>query len=445
MTRLLLPALLLAARAAVPAAAQQSAPQLPPLSRAERDIARAVDARNAEGLALLERIVNINSGSMNLSGVREVGTVLRKELDALGFATRWVDGASVGRAGHLVAERTGRGPKLLLIGHLDTVFEPSSPFQRYEKLNDSTARGPGIIDMKGGDIIILQAMKALKDAGALDELTITIVFDGDEEHPGAPLAEARRALTDAARGAVAALGFEDGAADPKTAVISRRGTTSWTLTSTGTPAHSSQIFRADVGYGAIFEAARVLDGIRQRLAGQQYLTFNPGVVLGGTQVALDAPNNQGSASGKTNVVAARQLVQGDLRTLSAEQLAAAKQTMREVASASLAGTTSEITFEDGYPPLAPAEGNRRILATYDSVSRALGFGPVVGVDPMRAGAADVSFTAGIVPAAIDGLGLSGADDHTERETADLRQLPVLTKRAAVLIHRLGQASRAKNP
>src|SRR5438270_9087544 len=193
------------------------------LNVSERAAATAVDAHNLEALALLERLVNINSGTMNFAGVRQVGDILRAQFDALGFRTRWVDGAAFHRAGHLIAEHPGPGPKILLIGHLDTVFEPSSPFQRFERLNDSTARGPGVIDMKGGDVIIVFALKALKDAGLLEHLSITAVFSGDEESAGAPQDAARRTLVDAARGASAALGFEDGAGDPRTAVISRRG------------------------------------------------------------------------------------------------------------------------------------------------------------------------------------------------------------------------------
>lgn len=211
------------------------------LTAAERTIVSAVDSHNAEALALLERIVNINSGTMNFTGVRQVGDVLRAEFDALGFTTRWVDGAAFRRAGHLIAEHPGPGPKILLIGHLDTVFEPSSPFQRYELLNDSTAKGPGIIDMKGGDVILLHALKALKDAGALDGMNVTVVFNGDEEDSGEPLNVARAALVASAAGARLALGFEDGAADPKTAVIARRSAGSWNLKTTGQPAHSSQI------------------------------------------------------------------------------------------------------------------------------------------------------------------------------------------------------------
>jgi glutamate carboxypeptidase len=406
------------------------------LTAAERRIVADIDPKNAEGLALLERVVNINSGTMNFAGVRQVADILRKELDALGFQTRWVDGASFGRAGHLIAERTGSGPRILLIGHLDTVFEPTSTFQKFEKLSDTTARGPGVIDMKGGDIIMLQAFKALKSAGVLDKMSITAVFSGDEESSGRPLSLARAELIAAAKKSQYAIGFEDGSGDPRTAVISRRGATNWTLHSTGIPAHSSQIFRSDIGDGAIFESARVLDQFRNRLSKEQYLTFNPGYAIGGTDVRTDSTQAGGSAYGKSNVVSRDMSVFGDIRALSPKQLADAKSTMSSIAAASLPHTTSAITFDDGYPPLAPTDGNRKLLALYDQVSRDLGYWPVVAVDPMRAGAADVSFAAPYIPMALDAVGLAGWDDHTDKETADLRMFGPLTKRAAVFLYRL---------
>lgn len=407
------------------------------LSPQERAIAQAVDRHNAAALALLERVVNINSGTMNFAGVRAVADVLRPQFDSLGFRTRWVDGAAFHRAGHLVAEHPGPGPKLLLIGHLDTVFEPSSPFQKFERLNDSTARGPGVIDMKGGDIIILYALRAIADAGALHDMNVTVVFDGDEESSGAPLSAARATLIDAAKGASAALGFEDGSGDPRTAVIARRSAGEWTLRVTGTPAHSSQIFTKDVGAGAVFETARILNGFYDRLSSEQYLTFNPGVALGGTEVTLDTTGTKGAAAGKSNVVAQRMAVTGDIRTISPAQLERARATMRGIVAHHLPGTSSSITFDEGYPPMAPTDGNRKLLAMYDRASRDLGLGEVVAVDPSKAGAADVSFVANMVPMSIDALGLAGHDDHTEKETADLRMLPVKTKRAAVLLYRLG--------
>ena len=420
---------------AAPGAAAQAS-RTNTLDRTEQAIVAAVETRSPEGLALLERLVNINSGTMNFAGVRQVGDILRKELDALGFQTRWVDGAPFGRAGHLIAERTGTGPRLLLIGHLDTVFEPSSPFQKFEKTSDTTVRGPGVIDMKGGDVIMVNAFKALKSAGVLERMSITVVFSGDEESSGRPLELARADLIAAAKNSQYAIGFEDGSGDPRTAVISRRGATNWTLRSTGLPAHSSQIFRSDIGAGAIFESARVLEQFRTRLGTEAYLTFNPGYAIGGTDVRTDSTQPGGAAYGKSNVVSKEMQVFGDIRALSPEQLAKAKRTMQSITTTPLPHTTSEIAFNDGYPPLAPTAGNRKLLTLYDQTSRDLGNFPVVAVDPMRAGAADVSFTAPYVSMALDGLGLSGWDGHTDKETADLRMFAAQTKRAAVFLYRL---------
>ena len=411
---------------------------LPP----ERAIVSAVDAGNADALALLERAVNINSGTHNLAGVRLVGDLFRKELDALGFKTTWVDGSGFKRAGHLVAEHPGKGPRILLIGHLDTVFERDSPFQTFRRIDGRMATGPGIIDMKGGDVIIIAAFAALKATAALNDMNIVVVMTGDEEDAGNPQAAARAALVAAAKGAQFALGFEDGPGDPHFAVIARRGTSSWKLQVKGKTGHSSQIFRQDVGYGANYELARILDGFRRKLAGEAHLTFSPSLVLGGTSVELDEALSRGSASGKTNVIAGTALAIGDLRTLSKEQLRRARETMRAVvADGPLAQTEATLTFEDGYPSLPPTDGNARLLAEYDRASRDLGFGPVAAVSPDRAGAADVSFISGEVPSIIDGIGLMGHDDHSPSETADLSTLPSQTKRAAVLLYRLNHPGR----
>jgi glutamate carboxypeptidase len=407
------------------------------LSEVEARLAEEIDRRQPQALALLERAVNINSGSLNFAGVREVGELFDNALADIGLETRWVDGAAFDRSGHLVAEHGTSGPHILLIGHLDTVFEPDSPFQRFER-RGTRARGPGVIDMKGGNVVIVEALAALKAVGVLDELQITVVMTGDEESSGRPLSLARQALLDAARAADVALGFEDGDGDPATAVIARRGYTGWHLEVSATPAHSSLIFRDDVGAGAVFEAARILDGFRSELAAEQYLTFNPGVMLAGTRVDYDAANSTGDAFGKANVVAEHAVVSGDLRTLSADQLASAKARMTKIVAQHLAGTEATMTFTDGYPPLAPTDGNRRLLALYDRASRDLGFGPVDAVDPAAAGAADISFTADHVDMALDGLGLMGSDGHTVEETADLTTLPSQAKRAAVLMYRLRQ-------
>jgi len=408
------------------------------LSPDERALTTFVDTHNAESLALLERVVNINSGTQNFEGVKEVGRVFGDELAALGFTTRWVDGTPFKRAGHLVAEHRGSGPRILLIGHLDTVFEKDSPFQRFERVDDRTARGPGIIDMKGGNVVMIGALKALQSIGALKTMNIVVVMTGDEEDSGDPLSAAREALVAAGKMADLAIGFEDGPADPKLAVTARRGTTGWEVKVTGKPAHSSQIFREDIGYGAVYEMARILNAFRERLAGEAHLTFNPGVLLGGTAVEFDPVQLRGSASGKTNVVAEHAVASGDLRALSREQFDHARKTMTEIVAASLPQTSATITFDEGYPPMAPTDGNANLLAMYDQASRDLGFGTVTAVTPDRAGAADVSFVAGDVKMILDGVGLMGHDDHTANETADLATLPSQTKRMAVLLLRVGR-------
>jgi glutamate carboxypeptidase len=267
-------------------------------------------------------------------------------------------------------------------------------------------------------------------------MNVVIVMTGDEEDAGEPLSLAREALVTAAKGAQLAIGFEDGPADPKFAVTARRGTTSWEVRVKAAPAHSSQIFRADIGYGAVYEMARILNGFREKMAGEPHLTFNPGVLLGGTTVEFDPGQLRGSSFGKSNVIAEHAVASGDLRALTPEQFEKAKETMRAVVKASLPHSQSTITFEEGYPPMAPTEGNARLLAMYDQASRDLGFGAVTAVSPDRAGAADVSFAAAEVKTIIDGVGLMGHGDHTVKETADLATLPSQTKRMAVLLQRL---------
>lgn len=416
-----------------PAAAQSGG-----LTDIERRIAAAVDAGAEDAISLLQRTVDINSGTLNPRGVKQVADVLAPEFEALGFRTRWAPlPDSLGRAGHLIAERTGdRGKRLLLIGHLDTVFEEDSPFQIFVR-DGTTARGPGVVDMKGGNIVILQALRALHAEGALDGTTITVVLTGDEEAPGRPLDVARHELVEAAKRSDIALGFESGSRGDghDFGVIARRSSSSWTLEVTARPAHSSTVFRDEVGAGAIFEAARILNAFYAELRGEQYLTFNPGMILGGTEVTYDAAAAAGTAFGKTNVVAERVIVRGDIRTITDEQLERTRDKMRQIVARSLPGTSATITFSDGYPSMPPTEGNRALLAMLDQASRDLGHGPILPFDPGARGAADVSFVAPYVDG-LDGLGPHGTGSHTVDETVDLPSITVAARRAALLIYRL---------
>ncbi len=410
------------------------------LTRSEKKIISSVEANGAAQSELLKRVVNINSGTMNFDGVRQVGKVFLEEFEDLGFETSWLDGDSFGRAGHLLASHEGEkdNVKIMLIGHLDTVFEPDHPYQSFRMEGDSIIHGPGVVDMKGGDVIILYALRALKEAGVLKDMNIRVVMTGDEEKSGHPLALSKQILVETAEWADIAIGFENGDSNYRTAVISRRGSIRWKLEVQGNAAHSSQVFSESVGAGSIYETSRILNAFYQELSSEPLLTFNPGVILGGTAVEFDAGKDGGSAIGKSNVVAQTTIVSGDIRAVSPDQLTMAKETMKRIVAAHLPGTEATITFEDGYPPLPPSESNRQLLEVYSSVSSDIGMGPVTAVDPIRAGAADVSFTSGLVDAAMDGLGLSGGNDHTAQEFGELNRLPGLTIRAALLLYRLNE-------
>jgi glutamate carboxypeptidase len=414
-----------------------SVPVFAQLDRTEKKLTKYIDEHNDEAVSLLKEVININSGSMNFEGVREVGQVFMDKFEALGMEVEWMDGEAFNRAGHLVARiEGGKGKKIMMIGHLDTVFEPDSPNQEWRQIDENIVKGPGIADMKGGDVIILQSLSALHDAGLLKDMNITVVMTGDEELSGRPLDLSKKALVDAAEWADIALGFENGDGDPTTAIVARRSSSGWKLEVTGNASHSSQIFKPKVGAGAIYETSRILHHFYEQLSNEEYLTFNPGVIVGGTTVEYEDGKNAGSAFGKSNVVSKDVTVTGDIRCISPAQLAKTQATMKAIVAKHLPQTEATITFGDGYPPFAPTESNYDLLGQFSKVSQDLGFGGVSPVNPSNAGAADISFTSGLVEMGIDGMGMGGADDHTINETGDLRTLPMQSKRAAVLMYRI---------
>jgi glutamate carboxypeptidase len=412
------------------------------LTTEESRIAQYVDDHAQEAIELLERIVNVNSGTMNHEGVREVGRILREELDGLGFETRWIDlPPEANRAGHLFASRAGtRGKRILMIGHLDTVFEETSPFQTFQR-EGATAGGPGVNDMKGGDVVMVYALKALASTGALDGTSIIVAITGDEESPGFPLSVSRKDLIEAGRSVDVALGFEGGVREGarEFATVARRSSTDWTLEVGGRQGHSSRIFSEELGAGAIFEAARILGAFYDEIRGEEYLTFNAGAFLGGTDVSYDPEQTRGSAFGKTNVVPQKVVVHGGIRTISDEQLERARERMRAVVAQNLPGTSATISFTEGYPPMSPSEENLALLAQLSQVSVDLGFGPMEALDPGRRGAADISFVAPHTHG-LAGMGVYGSGAHSPEETVDLESLAVAAKRAAVLIYRITRES-----
>ena len=406
------------------------------LSRTERKIVEKVKSLDQESISFLEKVVNINSGTLNKKGVKEVGEVFSTAFTEIGFETRWIDmPEEMNRAGHLFASVDGdKGKKLLLIGHLDTVFEENSPFKTFERFNDSMAYGPGANDMKGGDVIVLYALKALADLNLLKKANITVAFTGDEESTGKPLSISRKSLIEAGKKADVALGFETATSFENT-TIARRGASGWKVETRGKRAHSSGVFNESVGAGAIFEMSRILNTFYEEVRGEEYLTFNPGTLLGGTFVEYDKQTSSGEVFGKTNVVAQTAVVNGGLRFISEEQKENARAKMRAIVNQNLPQTSASISFTDSYPAMGPTAGNLAVLEILSDVSQDLGFGPVTGYDPSRRGAADISFVANYIDG-LDGLGTMGNGAHTPQETVNLKTMNALIQRSAILIYRL---------
>jgi len=406
------------------------------LNKDEKEIQKYVDQHTEEAIGLVEKVVNINSGTLNIAGNKTVGKIFQAELDQLGFNTYWVTyPETIKRSGHLFAEmRGGTGKKIVLIGHLDTVFEPDSPFQKFTRDGD-TAYGPGVSDMKAGDVSMIFAMKALDTIGVLKDLNLTLVFIGDEEKTGGPPSIVRKELIEAGKWANIGLGFE-GAHGLNTGTVARRSSSSWMLTTTGIQGHSSQIFKEKLGYGAIFEAARIVNAFREELVGEKYLSFNPGTIVGGTDVDYDLVTSRGTTFGKTNVVSQAATVHGGIRTISTEQLDKTMARMKDIASQNLPGTTAKIEFRTSYPPMAPTKANYALLDKLESVNMDLGYGQLDPLDPGERGAADISFVAPHVDASLAGMGPDGFGEHSEKEGLDLTSFPKTTARAAILIYRL---------
>jgi glutamate carboxypeptidase len=411
------------------------------LDENEQRMVKWIDAHAENAISLVEETVNISSGTMNHDGVRKVGAVMRQELDALGLETEWIElPPEMERAGHLFGRKlTGSGKKFVLIGHLDTVFEADDEFQAFTREGD-IATGPGVEDMKGGNAVIIYALKALKEIGALEGIPVIVAYTGEEEKSGRPLSISRKDLIEAGEWADIGLGFESAITYDGSdwGTIARRSSSNWILTVKGKQAHSSGIFSEDDGAGAVFEAARILNGFYNEVRGEEHLTFNAGTIQGGTDVDYAPEQNRGGTFGKTNVIPRIAVVHGGIRTISLAQLESAQAKMKEIVAANLPHTSATIEFTEGYPPMFPSEGNRATLGVLSEVNEDLGRGPMKELDPSKRGAADISFVSPYTDA-IAGMGPLGEGGHTPHEKIDLLSMPLAIKRAAILIYRLSQA------
>jgi glutamate carboxypeptidase len=215
----------------------------------------------------------------------------------------------------------------------------------------------------------------------------------------------------------------------------RRGASGWKLEVYGKTGHSSTVFTPQAGYGSIYEAARIVNSFREQLSQEKYLTFNPGVFIGGSDMEYKEDKATGSAIGKTNIISPKTVVTGDLRFLTEEQKTNARKTMQNIVNQNLTGTKASISFQDGIPSMAPTPGNEKILNIISGITIDMGIGVTKAGDPGSRGAGDISYIAAYLDC-IDGLGASGKGAHAPGETINLKELPFLIKRAALTMYRL---------
>lgn len=406
------------------------------LTEDETSLHDAVAIQVPAAIQLLKELVEIPSQTLDIQGVHAVGERLRTEFDQLGFKTYWSDlPYDLHRSGALFAShQTGRHPRILLLGHLD-VSPGVTPSQPRMTIKDGRALGPGVVDDKGGDVVILAALKAMKALGWLSVMDVTVALMGDEEQTGEPTTVSRASLRSIAQEQDMVLEFE-WAFHLQSATVARRGIGHWRLDVTSPVAHSSRIFHEGVGPGAAFETARILDQIRKRFEHKKNISINPSLSLIGSSLEVDSELLKGEITSDHNAVPSRALVLGDFRYLTWDEKESIEKAFDKISHWSLPHTVSTLTFEKESPPMPPLSANRTLLKLLSQCSEDLGYGQMVAMDPTARGASDLNYVADMIPAQLAGLGPVGGGAHTESEYLELNSLPIAMERVALLLHRL---------
>jgi glutamate carboxypeptidase len=284
----------------------------------------------------------------------------------------------------------------------------------------------------------------MQAAGTLKGADITILLTGDEEDGGDPIAVTRAPLIEAGKWADVALDFEGlsqeaGAAGVRDmGAIARRSSDSWTLVASAPTGHSSGIFND--GNGAIYELTRIIDAFRRDLR-EDKVTYNVGLVGGGSTAELDKDRIRIAATGKTNIIPSTAVARGDLRAISPDQIARTKAKMQAIVAQHLPGTTAVLSFDPGgYPSMPPTEGNRALLAKLNRVNADMGLAQMGETDPEKRGAGDIAFVAADTDGLV-GMGPAGSGSHAPGEAVDIASIFRQAKRAAILMSRLAREPR----
>jgi glutamate carboxypeptidase len=353
-------------------------------------------------LADLERLVNIDCGSYTPAGVDEVGRFVADVLAELGAEVA-IHPDPAGRLGStVVGTFAGRAdaPRIVLIGHMDTVFDSGTAAERPFRIDDDIARGPGVTDMKSGLLAGLYALKALVGAlGGLPFERLTFIANPDEEI-GSPTSTPH--IREAAADADACLVLECARANGDI-VSARKGILDTRIVVHGRAAHAG--VEPEKGRSAILEAARIVGELHDLNGRWDGVTVNVGRITGGT---------------RPNVVAERCELEVDVRSATAAGLDDAEAEIRAIAAApGVPDTTTEVEVRVGWRPMEKLERSGRLVEHAQAVARRLGFEVA---DTSTGGASDANTTSGMGVPSLDGLGPIGGNDHSPAEYLEVSSI-----------------------
>jgi len=385
---------------------------------AAAELERAVSARFPRFLDELAALVNIDSGSYTPAGVDRVADFVAAQLGELGATVERIShqpAAGEQQLGDLVIGRlAGDGPRVLVIGHMDTVFDPGTAAARPFRITGQRATGPGVSDMKGGLLAALHAIAALHVAGV--HPSVTFVANPDEEI-GSPFST--RHIRRLAAEHDAALVTECARANGDI-VSARKGIADYRITLTGRAAHAG--VEPEKGRSAILEAARQVVALHDLNGRWPGVTVNAGVIGGGT---------------RPNVVAEHCRIELDLRaTTAAEFETAAEEVARIVSRATIDGVATELSGVAHHPPMERSPAGARLAALATNIAAELGF---TVRDAATGGASDANTTSAAGLPSLDGLGPIGGDDHSVDEWLDVGSIVPRTALLAGLTARIGEA------
>ncbi len=369
-----------------------------------------VEGRRGRFLGELRSLVNIDCGSYTRDGVNRVADFCAGELGNLGATVERIEHETLGDV--VIGRLGGDAPRILLIGHMDTVFEPGTAARRPFRIDGQRAYGPGVTDMKAGLLAGMHALASLHEAGLRP--AVTYVCNPDEEI-GSPFSGAHIRRLAPQHDAVLVLECARANGD---VVSARKGVADFHITVHGRAAHAG--VEPEKGHSAVLEAAHKVVALHALNGRWPSVTVNAGVIAGGT---------------RPNVVAAACEIEVDLRAATVAEFEAAGDALREIAATSVVpGTTADVSAVSGHAPMEKSPAGAALVEAARDIATQLGFDLD---DAATGGASDANTTAGLGIPTLDGLGPIGGDDHSEDEWLDVESIVPRVALLASLIERIG--------